>query len=454
MVYPLFMINAGFLIFKTAIYIAYHSIRKRRNMFLPMMIKNIQRNIVKESMEGKPGEYKLALWAALFANVPYFANLYEGYARDPDKLIWHEDLVPPEIIIAMGLTPLVVEGAGIFAPIVAPDETHEFIDVMENAGYPGDICTLPKTTLGMVLSDGFPPPKAIVTSNSPCDGGMSSYLPMEQKTGAPTFRLDLPWDVYPARAQEYCLKEVWRMIRFLEEVTGQNLEMDKLRKVCETRNRTLELTLDLFDMMKEKPAPIGGDALFLSHGIYQTMPGTEVTHKTISDVLEVAKVMREKGRGPVEEEKYRAILWNPPTAMFPTIYKWLEDVYGMVVVMDMLTFHRSPMIDTSTDESMMRDLTDIMSKGPMGRHTRGPSEYFFDDLFSIYEEFQADLIIMAAHLNCKNTRALLTMLRDFCRRDGIPLLIIDYDLSDARVVSIEGIKRQVADFMDTVMMAN
>ncbi len=102
----------------------------------------------------------------------------------------------------------------------------------------------------------------------------------------------------------------------------------------------------------------------------------------------------------------------------------------------------------------MKDLTEIMSKGPMGQHTRGPSEYFFDDLFWLYDKYSADMIIMAAHLNCKNTRAILSMLRDFCRKDGRPLLIIDYDLSDARVVSIEGIKKQVENFMDTVMANN
>ena len=49
--------------------------------------------------------------------------------------------------------------------------TQNFIDATEIAGYPGDICTLPKTALGMILEDQLPPPRAIVTSNSPCDGG-------------------------------------------------------------------------------------------------------------------------------------------------------------------------------------------------------------------------------------------------------------------------------------------
>jgi benzoyl-CoA reductase/2-hydroxyglutaryl-CoA dehydratase subunit BcrC/BadD/HgdB len=454
-IYPYYMANAGFIGVKAASYIAYQSVIKRKNMFIRPPIKHgLKKNIFKWSMAGRPPDYKVAMVDTLTLQLHYFASIYTRYAQDPDKMIWHEDLVPPEIIIAMGLIPFMVEMPGILAPIISPDETHEFIDIMENAGYPGDICTLPKTTLGMVLDGVFPPPKAIITSNSPCDGGMSSYLPMEQETGAPTFRLDFPWDVYTPRAQEYCQKEIWRMIRFLEDMTGQTLDMDRLKKVCEKRNETLEMTYDLWDMMSEKPSPIGGDVLFLSHSSYYGAPGTEMTRKVISNVVDAAKTMREKGIGPIEEEKYRAILWNPPTAMFPEIYKWMEETYGLVVVMDMLTFHRNPIIDTSSEQSMMRDITEIMSKGPMGRHTRGPSENFFDDLFWLYKNYSADLIIMAGHLNCKNTRALLSMFRDYCRRDEIPLMIIDYDLSDARVVSVEGIKRQVADFMDTVMTNN
>jgi hypothetical protein len=129
----------------------------------------------------------------------------------------------------------------------------------------------------------------------------------------------------------------------------------------------------------------------------------------------------------------------------------MEEEYGTVVVMEMLTYNRHPFIDTSSEESMMFDLVDIIAKAPMARHTRGPVENFLGDLFRVYEDFQADMVIMGAHQLCKNTRAVLRILRESCRRDEIPLLIIDHDICDARVVPPEGIKSQVSDFMDTVM---
>jgi len=451
-VYPWYAARMARRVTSTAFKIGLESIQKRQILFQAPMITWLERNILKEGMIGRPPEHNVALGETLGYHADYIADAMVRAARDPDKFVWHEDLVAPEIIEAMGLTPFMVELQAILSPIVSPGDTHRYIDAMENAGFPGDICTLPKTTLGMILEDVFPPPRAILTSTSPCDGGMTYYLPIEQKTGAPVFRLDLPYNVHEDRALAYCRGEVERMIGFLEEVAGHRLDMDRLREVCEVRNRTLELTIELWDMMREKPAPLGGDVLFLSHAGYYTGPGTPLFHRAIERVVEAARALREQGRGPLPCEERRAILWNPPLAMYPGFYQWMEQKYNTAIVMDMLTYKRQSFIDTSSNDSMMRDITEIIAKGPMGRHTRGPAEYFFHDLFRIYEDYQADLIIMAAHLNCKNTRAVLGMFREQCRKMGIPLLIIDYDLSDDRVVSIEEIERQVDDFMDTVMV--
>jgi hypothetical protein len=121
------------------------------------------------------------------------------------------------------------------------------------------------------------------------------------------------------------------------------------------------------------------------------------------------------------------------------------------MVMDMLSFNRHPLIDTSSQESMLRDLARIYMQGPMSRHTLGPVEYFFEDLFFAYEQFSADCTWMAAHALCKNTQALLGMMRERCREKGMPLLVLESDLLDDRVVSPDRIKEQVVRFMETVM---
>jgi benzoyl-CoA reductase/2-hydroxyglutaryl-CoA dehydratase subunit BcrC/BadD/HgdB len=432
--------------------IAWQCLRRGKKPLNPVMATKPDRNAFKSLMQGRPPENQVALGTALSLVAEYWLSTYRRIARDPDKLVWHEDMIPPEIILAMGLIPLMLESPSLFISMLSSTDALRYIDVAENAGYPGDICSVPKATLGMILQDFFPPPAAIVTSNSPCDGGMAYYLPIEQKTKAPVFRLDIPYDVRAPQSREYIVKEIRRMIAFLEETTGARLEIDRLREVCELRNRMFEAHVDFWELMKQKPCPMSGDVLYLGAGSFITCAGTRLGVRTLNRILREANAAFAKGQGSIPAEKHRAVVWNPLPFLFPDFYRWLEQEHQTVVVMDMLTYSRNPFINTTSEESMLDDLAEIFANGPMARHTRGPAAYYFEDLFRVYSEYQADMIIFFAHQSCKNTRALMGMLRDYCRRKGIPLLIVDYELLDSRVVSIDGVKKQIADFMDNVMI--
>ena len=244
------------------------------------------------------------------------------------------------------------------------------------------------------------------------------------------------------------------MIAWLEEHTPGRMDWDRLRRVCEERNRFVEVELELWDMLRHRPSPMAGEPVYLSHMMYGiARPGLAQSTRAMSRVLEAARRIRASGRGALEQERYRVALWNPPTLVFPGLFAWAEQRWGAALIMDMLSYNRHPFIDTASAGTMLRDLARIIMQGPMARHTRGPAENFFSDLFDLYERFSLDMIWMAAHVGCKNTRALLGMFRKKCRERKIPLLVIDYDLSDTRVVSADGIREQVDGFMETVMAA-
>jgi len=381
----------------------------------------------------------------------YYTNVLKRMAREPDKFLWHEMLVSPEIFYAMGLVPFYVEMVPIILPNMNSKLTEHYIDVAEGAGYPGDICTLPKTVLGMALEDQLPPPKAIVTSNSPCDGGMAQYAVMEEIYKVPVFRLDLPYAFRERRGMDYYVREIKRMIAWLEDIYSVKMDYDRLREVCEERNRAQAYSLDLWDLQRMSPAPVAGETLIMSHVGYFLGGGTKEATKLLKDVLRIARRTMKRDGGAVPGERHRFVLWNPPPLVFPGMFTWIEKEYGAVGVMDMITYKDHPFIDTSTPESMLGDLAYIMAHGPMAQHTRGPCENFFGDLFYLYESFNADMMVMAGHVGCKNTRALFGMFRELCRKSSIPLLVIDYDLSDTRPMSPNGIKRQMADFMENIM---
>lgn len=403
---------------------------------------------------GRTGLYREANAYLVSSVAAGFCEMIDDLLARPERIVLHEDLVPPEILFGMGLCPWMAEFTGIVLPMLEPSYLERYIDVAENEGVPPDLCSLPKSTLGLALAGHLPKPVAIVTSNMPCDGGMAQYAVIADKLGAPAFRLDVPHRFYEARAVDYFAGELKRMIAWLEEHTPGRLDWDRMRSVCEERNRALEAELELWDLLRGRPAPLAAEPIYLSHLMWGVArSGTPRATQVFRKMAQLARRNHEQGVGALSDERYRVALWNPPTMVAIDLFAWAEQAYGVALLMDMLTYHRHPFIDVRTPETMLRDLARVVMQGPMARHTRGPAENFFGDLFRLYEHFDLDMIWMAAHIGCKNTQALLGMMREKCRDRGIPLLVIDYDLSDPRVVSPAEIRRQVERFMETVMQA-
>ncbi|ACL04913.1 2-hydroxyglutaryl-CoA dehydratase D-component [Desulfatibacillum aliphaticivorans] len=411
-------------------------------------------NLLDMAVYTRTGRYREASAYALAEVIGGIGDLIDSICAAPDRVVIHEDLVPSEIFRGMGLAPFMAEVIGIAVPLVKADWAEKYIDIAENEGTPPDTCSLPKCTMGVALDGQFPKSAAIVTSNMPCDGGMASYTILERELKSPCFRLDIPYNFYNDRAIDYFVSELKRMIAWLEEHTPGRMDWDRLKEVCIERNKAMEHELEIWELIRQKPAPMAGEAIWLAQLIHMVAtPGSPRATRTMKNILKRTKKIMENGGGALPEERYRAVLWNPPTLVFPELFVWAEQQYGVALLADMLTYHRHPFIDVSSPDSMLRSLAQIIVEGPMARHTRGPAENFFDDLFYLYEYFSLDMIWMAGHIGCKNTMALNGMFRERCREREIPLFIMNYDLSDTRVVSPVDMKKQAEAFMETVMKA-
>ncbi len=380
----------------------------------------------------------------------YVSNALLAQAKAPETLVWHEELLTGEIPLAMGLTPFMPEALGLVLPLIESEAAIPHVDRTENAGYPADMCSFIKTSLGQVLGEELPKPRLILTTNSPCDSAMAGYLPIEKKLGVPVFRLDQPYETNE-RSLDYYTRGLWKMIDFLEEETGRKMDFDRLKEICEERNRASEYVLEFRELMRSRPAPLGGLLLTMSMFGHIMLPGTEATTKCCKHLRDEAKRRVEKRIGAVQDERIRLILWNPPFLIDGGLFQWMEDTYGAVLVMDMLAYRSYSMIDTTSPESMIRGLAHDMMKGPMARHTRGPAKNYYDDLIRLFREYEADMVLMASHQGCKNALAVSGIIRDLFRKQDIPLLDIQYDLVDPRVTSPEEIRNQISHFMETVM---
>ena len=431
-------------------------VKMLRQLFrYPWMFTLLKANrLHKKFCTGRPPAYHKATAMVINGAVAGVTNILGPVLRYPDRVIINQDMVPPEIFHAMGLAPFMAELNGIMLPMIDPHVMEDYIDTSENQGIPPDICSLPKSTMGLFMKGQVPPAKAIVTSNLPCDGGMSSYTVMENLLQLPTFRLDIPNDVNTPKALAYFREELKRMIQWLEAHTPGRMDWDRLREICEERNRMVEAELELWEMLRVRPAPLAAEAMYLSHLWYFNLfPGHRGSTRTIRRIVELGRKNLEAETPAVRTEKYRALLWNPPLLHFIDLFNWAEKAYGVSLIMDSMSFNRLPYIDTATRDTMLEGIGRNIMNGPMARHTRGPADNYLDDIFYIHKHFHIDMLWVAGHIGCKNTQAMNGILREKCREAGLPLLIINYDLSDPRVVSREAIIEQVNHFMENIMQA-
>jgi len=424
----------------------------RRYPWLLVMLK-VNRLLGKFG-KGRTLRYQKASSIIVSGIVSSVTEMLGNFFFNSERMIIHEDMVPPEIFKAMGLAPFMAELIGIMLPMIEPHAMEDYIDMSESSGIPPDICSLPKSTMGMFLKNETPPAIAIVASNLPCDAGMCSYALIEKQLELPTFRLDIPYHFTDERALHYFADELKRMITWLEEHTPGKMDWDLLREICEERNRMMEYEIELWDLVRIRPAPLAGEAVWLTHmWFFNLFPGSKKSTTIFKKMVKLGKQNLSEGISAVKNEKYRALLWNPPLIHFIDLFNWAEKAYGVSLIMDSMSFNRLPFIDTASPETMLEGLGRNIMYGPMARHTRGPAENYLNDIFYIHKHFDLDMLWVAGHIGCKNTQALNGILREKCREAGLPLLIIDYDLSDPRIVPREGIIEQINHFMENIMKA-
>ena len=74
-----------------------------------------------------------------------------------------------------------------------------------------------------------------------------------------------------------------------------------------------------------------------------------------------------------------------------------------------------------------------------------------DELWEFCEQFNADMVILWEHMSCKALDGMHGLFEERAREHGIHLVWVTHDLFDPRVVSRQGVRQQVNDYMRTVM---
>lgn len=378
--------------------------------------------------------------------------IYQDYEKHMERLlspngrpvVWSEFNLSNELLRVFDVTAYIPEAISIMGHHLGTDLPVRLIEAAENAGLPTEYCSAGKAAIGAYLLGQAPEPDLIISSSHPCDSVVSSYQTLRFLTGKPLFPVDSPyWDDDEAYA--YYAQNLWDLVDFLEKNTGQKMDWEALRVVCQSMNEANRHLQEYTEMARAVPSPVNLTCLLLGwqHGIAAMGSANSAVYaKTIRD--NAAKRL-EKGEGYFKKEKIRVIWYDIPIA-FHFMEPWLNKTFGAVTVADFMGRVSQTQIETTSPETMIRDLAKTHLRIAMARQCRGPAEFFTAELARIVEEYSGDCFIFTRHQGCKIAWAMGKLVRDVCARAGKPALFLAVDSFDSRLVGEAAIKKQISDF--------
>jgi benzoyl-CoA reductase/2-hydroxyglutaryl-CoA dehydratase subunit BcrC/BadD/HgdB len=359
-------------------------------------------------------------------------------------LVWIEWCLSQDLILAFDAQPMIPEAFVVLANPLGLEFNEKIIDIGEQNGVPVEYCSASRNAVGAYLARQLPDPACIVTVSHPCDSMVSSYQLLEYLTGAPTFRLDTPY-YEDERSMDYYTEDIRRLIAFLEKHLDRKLDYDTLRGILAEVNKTNEYLMEINEMRRAKPCPGSIMPLIITWFFRELGLGTPYITEVARRLREITKKKFNEGKGAIKSEKIRVIWYDVPIAFYPVVM-WMEEKFGAVIVMDVVSYITQPPIDTSTPESMIRGIAAENMNLAMARQFHGPVDFFHRDMHRVCEDYDGDCFIFAGHAGCKHGWASTRLLKEYCKKRNMPLLILTSDIFDQRLTNLDQIKAQIEEF--------
>lgn len=372
------------------------------------------------------------------------------------KIVCIDELVPVEFMAGFpNLEVIPVQTMPIFlSSMVDQKITPPYLDEIENYGVPADVCPLPSAEAGVAVVDDYPKfGKCMVVCNMPCDGSIMTSSFQDRRFKLPTHVYNVPLRYTGEDVQEYAVKEVEELIKFVEEQTGEKFDWDAFLTALNNYNKQLDYELEKWDINKTDYPQMTGATFWLYRLYYYHLSGG-YDKRFLQVDKKVNKIMLKayEKKTPVSKEmRHRTIVWSCPANYYTSFARWLENCWGMNVVMDMETMISYIKFRTDTHEHALEDLAKTYQRTTMRKHTKGGYRNVVDELWRIVEEYNADTVIMYDQISCKGMDGLVGTFEDQARERNINFIWVQQDLMDPRTISRRDMREQVNKYMTTVL---
>lgn len=372
-----------------------------------------------------------------------------------DKIVLFDEMMPQHLMAGFpNLLGIPSQLAPVFqCSVIDQQSMIPYLDAIESFGLPADVCPLPACEAGVAIVDEYPIiGKCYITSSMPCDGSVMASSFQDRYFNLPTFPLSLPVRYLEKEVEQYAVEDLKDCIKFIEDNTGEIFDWDNYFRCMKQYNKETEYELEKWEINKTDYPQITGASLAL-YRMYAYLVAGSMDKRFLKVNEKVNKLMLkayEKKEKCSAEMRHRAIVWSPPAHYYSNFSTWAENCWGINVLVDMESLVSTKFINLEDKEETLKDIAHTYERMTMRRHTNGGYINALDELWRVCEEFNADMVLMFAHISCKTMSGLTGLFEEQARERGIHLIWIDHDLMDPRTVSRKEMRNMVNRYMQTV----
>ncbi|NIM52464.1 MAG: hypothetical protein GTO22_25000, partial [Gemmatimonadales bacterium] len=344
---------------------------------------------------------------------------------------------------------------------------HEYLNEAEDYGYSPDICGYVKADVATQLRRGelpmgrIPKPAIAVYTNA-CNTYIKWAEIWERMHGAPTFTLDIPgsraagaqtWPGHPdfENDRRYVLGQLRELISVLEDVTGTEFDIDRLRESMEHANTMNRCWKRVLELNRSRPSlfnALSDGTIYL--GVANGLRGTAEGASYFTDLVEEMEYKAANGIGTLTDERYRLIFVGVPCyPIFRRFNELFTELGGTFVTSTYLWFASG-----GSNAGFQYDLDnplESLAEGVLISVRDAMDSMFFQTkiLADMIDTYHADGVVYHPIKSCRTvSTGLADNRRALMEARDIPSLFIESDMMDRRVVSEAQLKNRIDAFFE------
>jgi len=367
----------------------------------------------------------------------WFGRFLKAY--EPGQKVIYTSIYafPMEILAAFDVVPFDFEVAG--ALMTSMNQGVPLMVAAEDRGYPMDMCSFHRASLGAYFKNCFPRPDLLTTTSYYCDGKAKTNDILSFLWKTESFLLDVPHEI-TRDSLRYVEKQLREVAEKVGRITGQELDIDRLKEAVRSANRSRRLQLEILDLLKTRPMPMNPKDMigYSLHGnMFSGSPVKEMLDKQLINDI------REKISKGITRKELHRIFWF---AWFPVYQENVFDTFKNhqvgIPMCETFRVFWDEIDEAKPFEGLALKCLRNPFIGPVGRRT--------GSMKNVVEEYGIDGALLFATPACRHCNSTHMLIKDTFTELDIPFLMLDMDISDARGYQPEQLKTRLEGFIEVM----